>query len=101
MMVGGPGPAGRLRSGQAAAAPRRRAVRMRPPAAARGRREPADDRPPAGGNPQMTGPRHIVVVGAGLAGLRTIEELRGRDYAGQVTLVGAEARLPYDRPPLS
>jgi NADPH-dependent 2,4-dienoyl-CoA reductase/sulfur reductase-like enzyme len=49
----------------------------------------------------MTGPGHIVVVGAGLAGLRTIEELRGRDYAGQVTLVGAEARLPYDRPPLS
>jgi NADPH-dependent 2,4-dienoyl-CoA reductase/sulfur reductase-like enzyme len=49
----------------------------------------------------MTGPGHIVVVGAGLAGLRTIEELRGRDYAGQVTLVGAEPRLPYDRPPLS
>jgi 3-phenylpropionate/trans-cinnamate dioxygenase ferredoxin reductase subunit len=49
----------------------------------------------------MTAPGHIVVVGAGLAGLRTIEELRGRDYAGQVTLVGAEPRLPYDRPPLS
>jgi NADPH-dependent 2,4-dienoyl-CoA reductase/sulfur reductase-like enzyme len=49
----------------------------------------------------MTDPEHVVVAGAGLAGLRTIEELRGRGYAGRVTLVGAEARLPYDRPPLS
>jgi 3-phenylpropionate/trans-cinnamate dioxygenase ferredoxin reductase subunit len=49
----------------------------------------------------MAGPEHVVVVGAGLAGLRTIEELRSRDYAGRVTLIGAEARLPYDRPPLS
>jgi 3-phenylpropionate/trans-cinnamate dioxygenase ferredoxin reductase subunit len=48
-----------------------------------------------------TGPGHIVVAGAGLAGLRTIEELRGRDYAGRLTLVGAERRPPYDRPPLS
>src|SRR5487761_1187631 len=43
----------------------------------------------------------VVVVGAGLAGLRAIEELRGRDYPGQITLVGAEDRPPYDRPPLS
>ncbi len=49
----------------------------------------------------MTGPGQVVVVGAGLAGLRTIEELRNRGYAGQVTLIGAERRLPYDRPPLS
>jgi 3-phenylpropionate/trans-cinnamate dioxygenase ferredoxin reductase subunit len=49
----------------------------------------------------MTGPGHVVVVGAGLAGLRTIEELRGRGYAGRLTLIGAERRLPYDRPPLS
>jgi 3-phenylpropionate/trans-cinnamate dioxygenase ferredoxin reductase component len=49
----------------------------------------------------MTGAGHIVIVGAGLAGLRTAEELRGRDYGGQITLIGAEARLPYDRPPLS
>ncbi|MGH3275858.1 MAG: NAD(P)/FAD-dependent oxidoreductase [Streptosporangiaceae bacterium] len=48
-----------------------------------------------------TGPGHVVVAGAGLAGLRTIEELRRRGYAGRVTLVGAEGRLPYDRPPLS
>jgi NADPH-dependent 2,4-dienoyl-CoA reductase/sulfur reductase-like enzyme len=49
----------------------------------------------------MTGPAKVVVVGAGLAGLRTIEELRARGYAGAVTLIGAESRPPYDRPPLS
>ncbi len=46
-------------------------------------------------------PERIVVAGAGLAGLRTIEELRAAGYAGAVTLVGAESRPPYDRPPLS
>ncbi len=46
-------------------------------------------------------PERIVVAGAGLAGLRTVEELRARGYAGAVTLVGAEDRPPYDRPPLS
>jgi 3-phenylpropionate/trans-cinnamate dioxygenase ferredoxin reductase component len=49
----------------------------------------------------MSGAGHIVIAGAGLAGLRTAEELRGRDYVGRITLIGAEARLPYDRPPLS
>jgi 3-phenylpropionate/trans-cinnamate dioxygenase ferredoxin reductase component len=43
----------------------------------------------------------VVVVGAGLSGLRTAEELRARGFAGQITLIGAEARPPYDRPPLS
>jgi len=47
------------------------------------------------------GPERIVIAGGGLAGLRTVEELRAREYAGQVTLVGAETRPPYDRPPLS
>ncbi|HEY2441687.1 MAG TPA: FAD-dependent oxidoreductase [Streptosporangiaceae bacterium] len=45
--------------------------------------------------------QRVVVVGAGLAGLRTIEELRSRGYQGEITLIGAEQRLPYDRPPLS
>src|SRR5579872_567620 len=54
---------------------------------------------PAAAN--TAGPARIVVVGGGLAGLRTAEELRARGYAGAVTLVGAEHRLPYDRPPLS
>jgi len=43
----------------------------------------------------------VVVVGGGLAGLRVIESLRSRRYAGEVTLVGAERHAPYDRPPLS
>ena len=42
-----------------------------------------------------------MIAGAGLAGLRTLEELRARGYGGAVTLVGAEDRPPYDRPPLS
>lgn len=46
-------------------------------------------------------PEQIVVVGGGLAGLRTVEELRSAGYGGPVTLIGAEARPPYDRPPLS
>jgi 3-phenylpropionate/trans-cinnamate dioxygenase ferredoxin reductase component len=47
------------------------------------------------------GPERIVVAGGGLAGLRTAEELRARGYAGALTLLGAEDRPPYDRPPLS
>ncbi len=43
----------------------------------------------------------IVVVGASLAGLRACEALRTDGFAGSVTLVGAEAHRPYDRPPLS
>lgn len=43
----------------------------------------------------------IVVVGASLAGLRAAEELRRLGFTGTLTLVGAEAHLPYDRPPLS
>lgn len=43
----------------------------------------------------------IVIVGAGLAGLRTAEELRRAGHAGGLTLVGEEVHLPYDRPPLS
>src|SRR5215472_8573159 len=49
----------------------------------------------------MSNPERTVVTGAGLAGLRTVEELRRGGYSGQVTLVGAEQRPPYDRPPLS
>jgi 3-phenylpropionate/trans-cinnamate dioxygenase ferredoxin reductase component len=48
-----------------------------------------------------TEPRRVVVAGAGLAGLRVAEELRARGYDGALTLIGAEKRPPYDRPPLS
>jgi 3-phenylpropionate/trans-cinnamate dioxygenase ferredoxin reductase component len=49
----------------------------------------------------LTEPTRVVVAGAGLAGLRVVEELRARGYDGSVTLIGAEKRPPYDRPPLS
>jgi 3-phenylpropionate/trans-cinnamate dioxygenase ferredoxin reductase subunit len=45
--------------------------------------------------------QHIVVAGAGLAGLSTVKALRARGYEGRLTLVGREQRPPYDRPPLS
>jgi len=44
---------------------------------------------------------HIVIVGAGLAGVSAAEELRALGYTGAVTLLSAESHLPYDRPPLS
>ena len=43
----------------------------------------------------------VVVVGASLAGVRTAEALRREGFEGELTVVGAEAHLPYDRPPLS
>ncbi|MGA9870315.1 MAG: FAD-dependent oxidoreductase [Rhodococcus sp. (in: high G+C Gram-positive bacteria)] len=43
----------------------------------------------------------IVIVGAGLAGLKTAQELRRTGYDGDLVLVGDEKHLPYDRPPLS
>jgi 3-phenylpropionate/trans-cinnamate dioxygenase ferredoxin reductase component len=49
----------------------------------------------------MTDSGRVVVVGAGLAGLRTAEELRERGFTDPITLIGAESRPPYDRPPLS
>jgi 3-phenylpropionate/trans-cinnamate dioxygenase ferredoxin reductase subunit len=43
----------------------------------------------------------VVIAGGGLAGLRTAEELRARGYQGGLTMLAAEDRPPYDRPPLS
>jgi len=42
-----------------------------------------------------------VVVGGGLAGVRSVEALRARGFAGRITLIGEERHRPYDRPPLS
>jgi NADPH-dependent 2,4-dienoyl-CoA reductase/sulfur reductase-like enzyme len=44
---------------------------------------------------------HVLVVGAGLAGARVVTLLRAAGFAGRITLVGAEAEPPYDRPPLT
>jgi 3-phenylpropionate/trans-cinnamate dioxygenase ferredoxin reductase component len=43
----------------------------------------------------------MVVVGAGTAGAAAALALRSEGYRGPVTLVAAEASLPYERPPLS
>ena len=48
-----------------------------------------------------TVPEHVLVVGAGLGGVRTVEGLRAAGYQGRISLVGGEQHLPYDRPPLS
>jgi 3-phenylpropionate/trans-cinnamate dioxygenase ferredoxin reductase component len=44
---------------------------------------------------------HFVVVGGGLAGAKTAEALREQGYDGELTIVGTERHLPYERPPLS
>ncbi|MFE2996919.1 NAD(P)/FAD-dependent oxidoreductase [Nocardia sp. NPDC059246] len=44
---------------------------------------------------------NLVVVGASLAGLRAVEAARKTGFDGDITLIGAEHHLPYDRPPLS
>lgn len=46
-------------------------------------------------------PHPIIVVGGGLAGLRTLSALRRKGYAGPLLLISAEPHLPYDRPPLT
>jgi 3-phenylpropionate/trans-cinnamate dioxygenase ferredoxin reductase subunit len=53
---------------------------------------------PGGG---LTADSTVVVVGASLAGWRAVETLRAEGFHGQLTLVGEELHLPYDRPPLS
>ncbi len=42
-----------------------------------------------------------VIVGASVGGVRTAQALRGAGYDGEIALIGDEAVLPYDRPPLS
>jgi 3-phenylpropionate/trans-cinnamate dioxygenase ferredoxin reductase subunit len=43
----------------------------------------------------------VVIVGAGQAAAQAIEVLRKRGHTGRITLIGDEALLPYQRPPLS
>jgi 3-phenylpropionate/trans-cinnamate dioxygenase ferredoxin reductase component len=45
--------------------------------------------------------RHVLVVGASLAGLRLAEQLRALGHEGPITVAGAETHMPYNRPPLS
>lgn len=43
----------------------------------------------------------VVIVGGGLAAVRSAEQLRKSGYDGPVTVVSEETHPPYDRPPLS
>ncbi|PFG44480.1 NAD/ferredoxin-dependent reductase-like protein [Isoptericola jiangsuensis] len=43
----------------------------------------------------------IVVVGGGLAAARATETLRSEGYDGDLVVLAAEPRTPYERPPLS
>lgn len=45
--------------------------------------------------------RGMVIVGGGMAGARAIVSLRANGFEGNITLIGEETLLPYDRPPLS
>jgi NADPH-dependent 2,4-dienoyl-CoA reductase/sulfur reductase-like enzyme/nitrite reductase/ring-hydroxylating ferredoxin subunit len=47
------------------------------------------------------GPASVVIVGAGAAGNACAEGLRRESYGGPITMVGAEATGPVDRPNLS
>jgi 3-phenylpropionate/trans-cinnamate dioxygenase ferredoxin reductase subunit len=49
----------------------------------------------------MVDSRRFVVVGASLAGAKTVEALRDQGFDGPLTLVGAESYRPYERPELS
>ncbi|NEB41285.1 FAD-dependent oxidoreductase [Streptomyces sp. SID14515] len=49
----------------------------------------------------MNPPGSVLVVGAGAAGLSTVEALRRKGFAGRITVLGDEDTAPYDRPPLS
>lgn len=43
----------------------------------------------------------VLIIGAGLAAVRTAEQLRRNEHTEPITIVGAEIHPPYDRPPLS
>ena len=49
----------------------------------------------------MADSRTFVIAGAGLAGAKAAETLRGEGFEGRVVLIGAEPDRPYERPPLS
>ncbi len=44
---------------------------------------------------------HFVIIGAGECGARAAFALREKGYDGEITLIGSETLVPYERPPLS
>jgi 3-phenylpropionate/trans-cinnamate dioxygenase ferredoxin reductase component len=51
--------------------------------------------------PSSSQPSRIVIIGAALAGASAAITLRELGYQGELTLIGEESVLPYERPPLS
>jgi 3-phenylpropionate/trans-cinnamate dioxygenase ferredoxin reductase subunit len=49
----------------------------------------------------MSDQNAVVIVGASLAGAKVAENLRTEGFDGPIRLIGKEAHLPYERPPLS
>lgn len=45
--------------------------------------------------------RTIVVIGAGQAGAETVISARKHGFSGRIVMIGSEAHMPYERPPLS
>lgn len=56
---------------------------------------------PAPEKKSVTGPRSVLVVGAGAAAVACVKTLRREGFSGTITLVGREAHPPYDRTKLS
>jgi 3-phenylpropionate/trans-cinnamate dioxygenase ferredoxin reductase component len=52
-------------------------------------------------HPTSSPPSRIVIIGASLAGASAAIGLRDQGYDGELTLIGEESQLPYERPPLS
>ncbi|MDQ6830476.1 MAG: FAD-dependent oxidoreductase [Gemmatimonadota bacterium] len=63
-------------------------------------RAPRDARATGSASTQSS-PASIIIVGAGAAGNAAAEMLRREGYDGAITMVGADASVPYDRPNLS
>lgn len=43
----------------------------------------------------------VLVVGASVAGVAAVRALRRREYDGDIVMIEAEFRMPYDKPPVS
>src|SRR5271155_2809751 len=56
---------------------------------------------PAASTSAKVPPDSIVIVGAGAAGNAAAEMLRSDGYPGEITMVGDDPSVPYDRPNLS
>ena len=67
------------------------------------RQNPAADgaTPKPGSSTKPSHPGSILIVGAGAAGNAAAEMLRREGFSGTVTMIGADADVPYDRPNLS